>query len=165
MGRRGAGAGSGTQRKQSRQLAEPQAARHSNAGTGRPAAKMLALADKLSNLRSIARDYQSVGDALWERFHAPKEKQAWYYNGILNALAPLQDLETTAALYEELTEHYKDVLLFIKLRLPMINCIRPIPLAKPGCLTKGNPQWQPTTYRFRQNDIPLTRQGSGNPGR
>lgn len=38
--------------------------------------KMLALADKLSNLRSIARDYQAVGDELWERFHAPKEKQA-----------------------------------------------------------------------------------------
>ncbi|MBE6112877.1 MAG: hypothetical protein E7195_07695 [Peptococcaceae bacterium] len=25
------------------------------------------------------------------------------------------------------------------------------------CLTKGNPQWMPVNYRFRNNDIPLTR--------
>lgn len=48
--------------------------------------QMLALADKLSNLRSIARDYAALGDALWQRFHAPKEKQAWYYNGILERI-------------------------------------------------------------------------------
>ncbi|MBR2627062.1 MAG: bifunctional (p)ppGpp synthetase/guanosine-3',5'-bis(diphosphate) 3'-pyrophosphohydrolase, partial [Peptococcaceae bacterium] len=45
--------------------------------------KMLILADKLSNLRAISRDYAALGDTLWERFNAPKEKQAWYYNGIL----------------------------------------------------------------------------------
>ena len=38
--------------------------------------KMLVLADKLSNMRSIARDYAALGDGVWERFNAPKEKQA-----------------------------------------------------------------------------------------
>lgn len=120
--------------------------------------KMLALADKLSNLRSIARDYQAVGDELWERFHAPKEKQAWYYNGILNALAPLQDLEATADLYEELTEHYKDVFVIYKITPTYDKLYQANTFGEAYCLTKGNPQWQPTTYRFRQNDIPLTRQ-------
>lgn len=120
--------------------------------------KMLALADKLSNLRSIARDYQTVGDELWERFHAPKEKQAWYYNGILNALAPLQDLEATAALYEELIEHYKDVFVIYKITPTYDKLYQANTFGEAYCLTKGNPQWQPTTYRFRQNDIPLTRQ-------
>lgn len=32
-------------------------------------AKMLALADKLSNLRSIERDIQKIGDRIWERFN------------------------------------------------------------------------------------------------
>ena len=32
-------------------------------------ARMLALADKLSNLRAIERDVTSIGDQVWERFH------------------------------------------------------------------------------------------------
>lgn len=48
--------------------------------------KMLVLADKLSNMRSIAIDYEKSGDELWERFNAPKEKQAWYYSGVQDAL-------------------------------------------------------------------------------
>lgn len=42
--------------------------------------KMLVMADKVSNLRSMAADYRAVGDKLWSRFNAPVEKQAWYYS-------------------------------------------------------------------------------------
>lgn len=52
--------------------------------------KMLILADKVSNLRSIYLDYQEIGDGIWERFHAPKEKQKWYYGEMLAALSDLQ---------------------------------------------------------------------------
>ena len=120
--------------------------------------KMLALADKLSNLRSIARDYAALGDALWQRFHAPKEKQAWYYNGILDALAELEQYEETAPAYQELLAHYKDVFVIYKISPTYDKLYQANTFGQAYCLTKGSPQWQPVNYRFRQNDIALTRQ-------
>ena len=54
-------------------------------------AKMVALGDKLSNMRAIARDYAEIGDALWNRFHAkdPKDHE-WHYRGLLEALRELE---------------------------------------------------------------------------
>lgn len=53
--------------------------------------KVVAIGDKLSNLRTLASDYEAIGDALWSRFHAPggKEDIAWYYRSIAEALSPL----------------------------------------------------------------------------
>ena len=46
-------------------------------------AKIVALGDKLSNMRAIARDYAQQGDALWNLFHAkdPKDHE-WHYRGL-----------------------------------------------------------------------------------
>ncbi|MBU4540386.1 MAG: HD domain-containing protein [Firmicutes bacterium] len=55
--------------------------------------QMLACADKLANLRSVKADYERIGDDIWDIFVRGKEKQAWYYKGVLAALAPLSDLE------------------------------------------------------------------------
>ena len=54
-------------------------------------AKMVALGDKLSNMRAIARDYAEIGDALWSRFHAkdPKDHE-WHYRGLAEALSELK---------------------------------------------------------------------------
>ena len=41
--------------------------------------KILSLADKLSNLKSIKKDMQENGDVVWTWFHSGKDKQAWYY--------------------------------------------------------------------------------------
>ena len=119
--------------------------------------KMLILADKLSNLRAIARDYAALGDDLWKRFNAPKEKQAWYYSGMLDALADLQDYTETASAYWELTERYKDVFVIYKITPEYDKLYQANTFGEAYCLTKGNPQWMPVNYRFRQNDIPLTR--------
>lgn len=55
-------------------------------------AKILALADKLSNMRAIHRDQNTVGDRLWERFNEKsKEKHGWMYRQVANALSELQD--------------------------------------------------------------------------
>jgi (p)ppGpp synthase/HD superfamily hydrolase len=60
--------------------------------------KIIALGDKLANMRSIYRDYQLLGDNLWERFHQKdKNKQGWYYKSMAEAL---KDLETYPA-YKE----------------------------------------------------------------
>lgn len=54
--------------------------------------KMLVLADKLSNLRSIVKDYLLVGDDIWNRFHEKrKEEHAWYYREIGKTLGELDD--------------------------------------------------------------------------
>lgn len=55
-------------------------------------AKVLALADKLSNIRSIYRDVNAVGDQLWERFNEKrKERHGWMYRQIAEALSELSD--------------------------------------------------------------------------
>lgn len=49
--------------------------------------KILVLADKLSNVRAIHRDFRALGDALWERFNMKdKEQIGWYYRSIAGAL-------------------------------------------------------------------------------
>ena len=57
-------------------------------------AKMVALGDKLSNMRAIARDYAELGDALWNRFHTkdPKDHE-WHYQGLADALGELEGTE------------------------------------------------------------------------
>lgn len=49
--------------------------------------QIIALGDKLSNIRDIYRDYPSAGEELWKRFHM-QDKQiiGWYYKGIRESL-------------------------------------------------------------------------------
>ena len=58
----------------------------------------MALGDKLSNMRAIARDYIVQGDALWDIFNVKDRKEhEWHYRGLAEAL---RDLEGTFA-YKE----------------------------------------------------------------
>ena len=60
--------------------------------------KMVALGDKLSNMRAIARDYAAKGDAFWSIFHASDPAEhAWRYRALADALRELAD---TAAFQE-----------------------------------------------------------------
>lgn len=60
---------------------------------------MVGLADKLSNMRDIDRDYPVAGERLWERFRM-KDKAVigWYYKGVRDALA---DAFKDEKLYQE----------------------------------------------------------------
>ena len=50
--------------------------------------QMIGLADKLSNMRDIDRDYPIHGEKLWERFRMKdKATIGWYYKGVRDALA------------------------------------------------------------------------------
>ena len=54
--------------------------------------KMVALGDKLSNMRAIARDYAKQGNKLWNLFHSKDRKDhEWHYRGLANALSDLRD--------------------------------------------------------------------------
>ena len=63
--------------------------------------KIVAMGDKLSNMRAIARDYAVMGPALWEIFHAkdPKEHE-WRYRALAEALS---EISGTAA-YKEFVQ-------------------------------------------------------------
>lgn len=49
------------------------------------------LADKLSNMRSIFKDYEVDKERLWDKFNAGKESQHWYYNSIAESLSQVKE--------------------------------------------------------------------------
>ncbi len=60
--------------------------------------KLVALGDKLSNMRAIARDYAEKGDGFWNIFHSKDPKEhAWRYRALAEAM---RELEGTAAFTE-----------------------------------------------------------------
>lgn len=64
-----------------------------NVGRAGHDVKILTLADKLSNMRSTAKDYLLIGDRIWNRFNEKhKERQADYYLGMAEALKDLSGL-------------------------------------------------------------------------
>ena len=65
--------------------------------------KMLWLADKLANIRSLAGEYSEQGEEMWQTLHqSDPEKQKWYYQSIAEMLE--LSLNKTGA-YKELIKH------------------------------------------------------------
>ncbi|GKT26515.1 HD domain-containing protein, partial [Aduncisulcus paluster] len=65
--------------------------------------KLIILADKLSNIRSIYRNLETMGDALWDKFNAGYEDQKWYSIEMCKALKELSGL----AMHEEYCRYVK----------------------------------------------------------
>ena len=65
---------------------------------------MVWLGDKLANMRSLYRDFEVEGNAMWQRFNQKDvTEQAWYYRSIVNLTERLSN--TSAWLeYKTLTE-------------------------------------------------------------
>ncbi len=54
--------------------------------------KMVALSDKLSNLRAINRDYKTLGNKFWMRFHETDPKlHKWRFNALLACFGELSN--------------------------------------------------------------------------
>lgn len=69
-------------------------------------AKIVAMGDKLSNMRAIWRDYQTKGDELWHIFHVKdKASHEWHYHGLADSLS---ELNNTFA-YQEFVRLINDV--------------------------------------------------------
>lgn len=64
---------------------------------------LVSAADKLHNVRAIARDYREHGEAVWARFQGGRDGTLWYYEAVSSALwrrwpAPLtEDLSQEVA--------------------------------------------------------------------
>ncbi len=68
--------------------------------------KILTLGDKLSNMRSTARDYMVMGDSIWQRFNEKsRESHQWYMEGVLEGLKSLEGFPA----YQELKQLFKFV--------------------------------------------------------
>ena len=68
--------------------------------------QIVALGDKLSNMRSMARNLRQQGGRLWQRFNEKDPRQhAWYYHQLTKSLSPLSDTDA----YQEFLELVKQV--------------------------------------------------------
>ena len=72
-----------------------------------PGVRIVCLGDKLSNIRSIQRDLEALGDGLWQRFNQKDPAEhAWYYSTIAETLRA--ELGGTGA-WREYREHVNAV--------------------------------------------------------
>ena len=56
--------------------------------------QIVAMGDKLSNMRAMHQDYKNIGEDLWLRFHVTDPKlHEWHYRGLADALKNLEDTE------------------------------------------------------------------------
>jgi (p)ppGpp synthase/HD superfamily hydrolase len=46
--------------------------------------RLVSVADKLYNARSIVTDYRELGEQIWERFQGKREGTLWYYRALLD---------------------------------------------------------------------------------
>lgn len=54
--------------------------------------KLVSLGDKLSNARAMLRDYEDMGEELWNKFHVNDPKlHKWHYEGLRDAMAEFKD--------------------------------------------------------------------------
>lgn len=70
-------------------------------------ALVVILSDKLHNARSIVRDHEQLGSALWSRFRGGRDGTAWYYRALLVSLAARPDAHRS--LVAELTSVVDDL--------------------------------------------------------
>jgi len=125
--------------------------------------KMLVMADKVSNLRSIFADYKVLGNDLWARFNAPKEKQAWYYSCIQDSLWDMQNYVETRDIYWEMVGLFKDVFVTYyqvhEFCLPGYYADYLLQICADGSgyrLDKGNPAWKKMWFHANYIDDDCT---------
>ena len=72
--------------------------------------KVVALGDKLSNMRGIAWDYRQIGDKVWSIFHAQNGKKdvEWYYRSLAEAMKELSDTLAYQEFVRLLEETFSD---------------------------------------------------------
>ncbi len=56
-----------------------------------PAARLVSMADKLHNARSILRDLRTDGDQLWDKFNGGKDGTLWYYRSLVKIFQELDN--------------------------------------------------------------------------
>lgn len=63
--------------------------------------RIVSCADKLHNVRTMADDYEAHGEGLWRRFNRGREKQKWYFEGLVEVLCGRDDIPEGMHLFDE----------------------------------------------------------------
>ncbi len=50
---------------------------------GSPSVRLVSLADKLHNARSLLAEWQQLGDVIWSKFNSSREKTLWFYQSLV----------------------------------------------------------------------------------
>ncbi|EOD01815.1 HD domain-containing protein [Caldisalinibacter kiritimatiensis] len=74
--------------------------------------RIVTLADKLHNIRSTIKEYEKVGEEVWNRFRRGKEKQSWYYYGLIDVLCNREDIPNHINLFNEFEKEVKKLFEF-----------------------------------------------------
>ena len=69
----------------------------------------ISVADKLHNARSILRDLEMHGDALWDRFNTGAAFQLHYYRGLVEAFRSRASVGFTSPMVEELARTVAEI--------------------------------------------------------
>lgn len=72
-------------------------------------ALVVCAADKIHNLSDTLADYHTVGDQLWERFHAGREDQLWWYGAVLTVMRRRQPDSPLTAQLQALVAELKNI--------------------------------------------------------
>jgi (p)ppGpp synthase/HD superfamily hydrolase len=70
-----------------------------------PDARLVSLADKLHNARSILRDLSKDGEKVWEKFNGGKDGTLWYYRSLVSIFQQLDD----NFMVDELTQVFHEI--------------------------------------------------------
>jgi (p)ppGpp synthase/HD superfamily hydrolase len=81
-------------------------------------ALIISAADKIHNIDSMLKDYETLGEELWTRFNAPKEKQLWNYQSILGVLS---EKDLPEKLIEALRQRVNELAYIISLQNSAAN--------------------------------------------
>ncbi|MFC2158588.1 HD domain-containing protein [Acidobacteriota bacterium] len=71
--------------------------------------KIVACADKLHNIRSLALDYEELGEEVWERFNEDQPNQEWYYRRLVESLEKGPHSLCDYPIYQELKRSVEDL--------------------------------------------------------
>jgi (p)ppGpp synthase/HD superfamily hydrolase len=69
--------------------------------------RVVACADKLHNIRSIASDIEQFGEQVWGRFKRGKEQQEWYYTHVIESLGMQSNFQLLDELKIEVERLFK----------------------------------------------------------
>lgn len=72
--------------------------------TASPSVCLVSAADKLHNVRAIARDYREHGEEIWERFQGRRDGTLWYYDTVADALVRRYRAQLTRDLQDAVDE-------------------------------------------------------------
>lgn len=143
-----------------RSWAERKAAGIEEARAGDRRQKMLILADKVANLRSMKRDYAQAGEALWDRFHAPKADQSRFYAAMEEALSDLQFEEDCAPFFWEMDALCKDLFSRFFYHRAGAALYRFTAHGENSRLVYGDPRWLPWEGPLPAGARPLSRENA-----